>query len=71
MTCVVSNMCVGYRDWPGRTLKRLFHIDGLLGTGLEVRDIPLGLAERHGSFRRDHPLILLRINLVANHNLGA
>ena len=42
----------------GLTFKRLINVDSLLRTGLEVRDIALGLAERHGSLVRDLSLIL-------------
>lgn len=33
------------------TFECLLNIDSLLGTGLKVRNVPLGLAESHGTFR--------------------
>ena len=51
------------------TFECLLNIQCLLGTSLEIRDVALGLAESHGSFRRDHPLIFLHVNLVTNDNL--
>ena len=52
------------------TLKCLLNIDSFLGTGLKVGNIPFRLAERHSSFRGDHPLVLLDIDLITNYNLG-
>ena len=34
-------------------MERLFHVDSLLGGGLEVRDVALGLAPCHGALVRD------------------
>lgn len=51
------------------TFKSLLHIDSLFGTRLKVWNPALGLAKGHGSFRRDHPLALFHINLVAEDDL--
>lgn len=51
------------------TLKSLLDVQSFLGTGLKVRDIALRLAESHSSFRRDHTLVLLHIDLVADNDL--
>lgn len=51
------------------TFKRLFNVDSFLGTSLKIGNITLGLAESHGSFRRDHALVLFHINLVTNDDL--
>ena len=51
------------------TFKCLFHVDGLLGTRFEIRDVALGLAKRHCALRRYHALVLFDIDLVANHHL--
>lgn len=57
------------RDQLRLTFKCLLDVDGLLGTGLEVGDVALGLAEGHGSFRNDRALVFFNINFVANNNL--
>lgn len=52
-----------------RTFKSLLHVDCLLCTGLKVRDSAFGLAKGHCSFRRNHALALLDIDLVAENDL--
>lgn len=56
-------------DHQQPTLESLLDIDRLLGTGLKVRDVAFRLAESHGAFRGDHPLALLHIDLVPQHDL--
>jgi hypothetical protein len=51
------------------TFEGLLDVQRLLGTGLKVRNVSLGLTESHGSFGRDHPLVLLYIDLVTDHDL--
>lgn len=51
------------------TFEGLLNVNGFLGTGFEVRDVALGLAERHGAFRGNHSLALLNIDLVTNNDL--
>ena len=51
------------------TFKSLFNVHCLLCTGFEIWYTALRLAERHCSFGRYHPLILLHINLVTKHHL--
>lgn len=51
------------------TFKCLLNVDSFLGTSLKVGNIALGLAESHGSFRRDHALVFFDINFITNDNL--
>lgn len=53
----------------GITFERLLDIDSFLCTCFEVWNVPLRLAKRHGSFRRDHSFVLFHIDLVSNNNL--
>ena len=54
----------------GNSLECLLDIDGLLGGGLKVGNVPLGLAPGHRAFLGDLPLILLHIDLVTQHDEG-
>ena len=50
------------------SLERLLDIDGLLCGSLEVGDVTLGLTPGHCAFLGYLPLILLHIDLVAQHD---
>ena len=52
----------------GYGLERLLDVDGLLCGRLKVRNVALGLTPGHGAFLGDLPLILLHIDLVAQHD---
>jgi len=54
----------------GNSLERLLDVDGLLRGRLKVRNVALGLAPGHRAFLGDLPLILLHIDLVAQHDEG-
>ena len=54
----------------GDSLERLLDVDGLLCRCLKVRDVALGLTPGHCAFLGDLPLILLHIDLVAQHDEG-
>lgn len=54
----------------GDSLERLLDIDGLLCGRLKVRNVALGLAPGHCAFLSDLPLVLLHIDLVAQHDEG-
>ena len=50
------------------TLKRLLHIDGLLRTRLKIRYTTLTLTKRLRPLTADHPLALIHIHLIPQHN---
>lgn len=52
------------------SLERLLNINGLLRGSLKVGDVALGLAPGHCAFLGDLPLVLLHIDLVAQHDEG-
>jgi len=51
-------------------LECLLHVDGFLCRRLKVGNVSLGLAPSHCAFLGDLPLILLHIDLVAQHDEG-
>lgn len=54
----------------GDSLERLLDIDGLLRGSLKVGNITLGLTPGHCAFLSDLSLVLLHIDLVAQHDKG-
>lgn len=68
---MISTRCF-VQDWEKKnlTFKGLLNVDSLLGAGLEIRNVALGLAERHGPLRGDQALILLHIDLVTDDHLS-
>jgi hypothetical protein len=52
------------------SLERLLDINGFLCGSLEVRDVALGLTPGHCAFLGDLSLILLHIDLGAQHDEG-
>ena len=54
----------------GDSLERLLDIDGLLCGRLKIGNVALGLAPCHCAFLGDLSLILLHIDLVAQHDKG-
>ena len=54
----------------GNSLERLLDIDGLLRGGFKVGDVALGLTPGHCAFLGDLSLVLLHIDLVAQHDEG-
>jgi len=54
----------------GNRLESLLDIDGFLGGGLKVRDVPLGLTPGHGSFLGHHAFRIFHVDLVSQDNKG-
>ena len=54
----------------GNGLECLLDVDGLLCGSLKIGNVTLGLAPGHCAFLSDLPLILLHIDLVAQHDEG-
>jgi hypothetical protein len=54
----------------GDRLESLLDVDGFLSGGLKVRDVPLGLTPRHGSFLGDHAFRILHVDLVSKYDKG-
>jgi hypothetical protein len=53
---------------PRNHLKRLLHVDTLLGTGLEIRHLATALAVHLCALLANHPFVLTQINFIAEHH---